>query len=664
MGRQSMATAELTIAPPEGAVIDTEPTSLPEGAVLDAPQPQYPLNSGYGSIPKDYFEEGQTSRYMLDQAVKHDIPFSSVEKIFGRHPAEDATVPLFSPMTDTELSQATAKRDLSALRNQTYQKERRIQAMTEQILDDDKNWYNGSWQNLTNMLGYLKKPVSNLAGKAGAESFGEWWTASARAQEIKFQKSGALSLEGAGIVGSNVGEMALGFAATPTAKVKAVGLIPRIITGAGSAGIQFGLHEAIIQQNPEGAPMAAAMGVGIGAAGPVPRIIRAPSLAAIFGGATYAQGGTPDEVMRSVATVLGFEALGVVQEVVFARTPAARQEAITKLDTVVNKRWQELSQRAANGDKEAMAQVKATQEYDANLKKFQETGDLEALKALQKDAPPAYTYQQLMDVVTAPATTPQEARTREWAANQIQEGRYIDPTTIKEAVNGKEKAPQTLQVAEQGALAPSPTEATTGTSAAKAGGIPTTTAEMPIRSSGEVLESRVAQRARESIKEFAQTTANYNEMNIDADVARALRFLEERPAEAKKIAHGLAFGPDEVTTNSVAAAYAAQQMEAGNWAEAGKATVSRSLRLTRKGQEIASEKAWVNANSPIAFMKQVVNARMREAGKTLFGSSKKAAVKERVTARIKEETTKLKGKLTAKRVDISEAQKILDDLIC
>ena len=95
-----------------------------------------------------------------------------------------------------------------------------------------------------------------------------------------------------------------------------------------------------------------------------------------------------------------------------------------------------------------------------------------------------------------------------------------------------------------------------------------------------------------------------------------------------------------------------------------------SLRQTRRGQEIVSEKNWINDHSPERFVKMLLQARMEKVGKSIPTKIQKGMESagetrtQRGQQKLDTRTKALKTSLDKKRLDVSEAQKILDSLIC
>lgn len=189
----------------------------------------------------------------------------------------------------------------------------------------------------------------------------------------------------------------------------------------------------------------------------------------------------------------------------------------------------------------------------------------------------------------------------------------------------------------------------------------------PVKTKGEVKQSRAFKRVQERLGEFADFDVNYNRLNIAKDTANALEFIEKYPIEAKKIALGLMGAPEGITETAISIALAEQADEKGDHALQAQLERSRSLRQTRRGQEIVSERGRFNENSPHFFMQQVLAARLENAGKTRFKFlSKKRGEKSAsgAEAKMKEGAEAIKATVKKKLSAADMAQSVIDKLTC
>ena len=131
----------------------------------------------------------------------------------------------------------------------------------------------------------------------------------------------------------------------------------------------------------------------------------------------------------------------------------------------------------------------------------------------------------------------------------------------------------------------------------------------------------------------------------------------------------MATPPPGLTETGVSIAYSEKMLEDGRLDEFNDAEQSRSLRQTRRGQEIVAEKERVNENSPDHFVQKVIRARLELAGRKIgriqaVSESQEVSAKKSATERIKKDADNIKKEVDATKIDIIEAQKIIDSLIC
>lgn len=188
---------------------------------------------------------------------------------------------------------------------------------------------------------------------------------------------------------------------------------------------------------------------------------------------------------------------------------------------------------------------------------------------------------------------------------------------------------------------------------------------------GTVKKSAAYQRALERYTEElkGQPEAQYTTISLADQMARAVKFVDENPAFAKRIAYGMEPAPSGLRESAVSIAYNEKMYQEGNMAEFGKSYRSRSLRQTARGQEIVLERAAeVNQNHPLFFARQVIEARTAQLGKKLFELSTKEKPESparRAYKEINDRASRLKAEIVdSKSLDITEAQKIIDSLIC
>lgn len=189
----------------------------------------------------------------------------------------------------------------------------------------------------------------------------------------------------------------------------------------------------------------------------------------------------------------------------------------------------------------------------------------------------------------------------------------------------------------------------------------------PVKTKGEVKNSRAFKRIQERLGEYADIDVNYNRLNLAKDTANALEFIEKNPKEAKKIALGLMGAPEGVTETAISIALAEQASQNKDYALQAQLERSRSLRQTRRGQEIVAERGRFNENSPHFFMQQVLAARIENAGKQkfrFFSKKKSETVANSAEAKMKEGSEAIKQTIKKKLTAADLAQNVIDSLTC
>jgi len=189
----------------------------------------------------------------------------------------------------------------------------------------------------------------------------------------------------------------------------------------------------------------------------------------------------------------------------------------------------------------------------------------------------------------------------------------------------------------------------------------------PVKTKGEVKKSKAFSRVQERLGEAADMDVSYNKLNLAEDTAKALEFIEKNPKEAKRIALGMQGAPEGVTETAISIALAEKAAENKDYALQAQLERSRSLRQTRRGQEIVSERGRFNENSPHFFMQQVLAARIENAGKTRFkflSKNKSERVATGAEAKMKEGTEAIKQTVKKKLSAADLAQNVIDQLTC
>lgn len=190
---------------------------------------------------------------------------------------------------------------------------------------------------------------------------------------------------------------------------------------------------------------------------------------------------------------------------------------------------------------------------------------------------------------------------------------------------------------------------------------------------GKAKESRAYSRVRDRLREEVQQDVNYNPLNLEADAKAAAEFIIENPKEAALVAFGLKPPPPGQTETAISIALANRAGEEGKFRLQSQLEASRSLRQTRRGQEIVSERGRFNENSPYTYVKEIIDRRLNSIGVSKFDDVKdtirsvtggKGSNKERAVSKIDQEVTKVKQKMRKDQTKIKLAQDIIDSLRC
>mgnify|MGYP001573432401 CR=1 FL=1 len=180
------------------------------------------------------------------------------------------------------------------------------------------------------------------------------------------------------------------------------------------------------------------------------------------------------------------------------------------------------------------------------------------------------------------------------------------------------------------------------------------------------LQSRVFERLKEETPTL-EGDLSYEAIKLKEDAQRAVELVANDKQKAYRIAMGAEKSSD-VTSTAVNIAMAEKALADGNNGLYARLVKTRSLEQTRRGQEIVAEKGSVTDNSTSRYVKELISERLKNVGKKyltgLKDIFKKTTDKSRATEVIDREVKKAQAKIKGKELDISEAQKLIDSLIC
>jgi len=176
--------------------------------------------------------------------------------------------------------------------------------------------------------------------------------------------------------------------------------------------------------------------------------------------------------------------------------------------------------------------------------------------------------------------------------------------------------------------------------------------------------SRAYDRAKSRLGEEYQKDVSYTPIKIADEMAKAFELVKQNPELAKQIALGLELPPLDITETAIALAVSETAKEQKDYKTQAETESSRSLRQTRRGQEIVMENGRVDENSPSFFIKQVLERR-----KALIAArytplfAKKLTFNEVMDDVIKKKTQKRKVK-TDLEIKVEDLNEFLNELAC
>ena len=177
----------------------------------------------------------------------------------------------------------------------------------------------------------------------------------------------------------------------------------------------------------------------------------------------------------------------------------------------------------------------------------------------------------------------------------------------------------------------------------------------------------------EAAKALSETEVKYNRANFEKQAEAAMELVAKDPQKAYLIAKGIENPPEGLLQRPVNLALADRAFNEKNFQMVADLESSGSLAQTRRGQEIAYDRGRFDSNSPHKFIQEVLDARLRRAGKdlitTAIDTTKKLgkavdSSKQRAVAKIDAIAEKAVKFTQKERTKINFAQKLLDDLTC
>ena len=189
----------------------------------------------------------------------------------------------------------------------------------------------------------------------------------------------------------------------------------------------------------------------------------------------------------------------------------------------------------------------------------------------------------------------------------------------------------------------------------------------PVQVEGELKTSKAYQRVKDRLTSVTENEPSYNKMNIENDTKKAIELVNNDENQALRIANGIDEPPVGQTETAISIAMADKAAERGDHALQAQLESSRSLRQTRRGQEIVSERGRFDDNSPHTYINQVIQGRMEKASKnvTSVESGLEKSSSKRVVKEIDSKVQEIKQLLKDKQItDNESALKEIDNLTC
>ena len=177
--------------------------------------------------------------------------------------------------------------------------------------------------------------------------------------------------------------------------------------------------------------------------------------------------------------------------------------------------------------------------------------------------------------------------------------------------------------------------------------------------------SRVFERLQQERPEVLTGNLEVERRNLNTEAKKAVDLI----AKDKQKAYDIAMNKEEsseVSSTTANIALAEKALEEGNTELYRKLIVSRSLDLTRKGFDIAAEKASINDNSTAKYVKELISTRLESLGKRYLSGLTDGSVsnKEHSTKVMDKKVAKLETEIRNKKLNVKTALQLLESLTC
>lgn len=187
-----------------------------------------------------------------------------------------------------------------------------------------------------------------------------------------------------------------------------------------------------------------------------------------------------------------------------------------------------------------------------------------------------------------------------------------------------------------------------------------------VKTEQNILQSSVYKRLQNEIPEKYREDVSYSKQNLIANAKKAVDLVATDKNKAYQIGMGLKSAPEGQTSAAVNIALAAKALKDKNYSLYAELIKNRSLAQVRRGQEIVAERGSVTDNSTARYVKELISAKLDDLGNrySFDINTRKLSPKEKAIKIIDKEVDKYEKVVYSKRIDIREAQNILDKLIC
>jgi len=179
-------------------------------------------------------------------------------------------------------------------------------------------------------------------------------------------------------------------------------------------------------------------------------------------------------------------------------------------------------------------------------------------------------------------------------------------------------------------------------------------------------KSRVYERLQQETPEL-NDEPKYEKISLKDDSQKAVELISKNKQQAYRVAMGAEDIPGQTNT-AVNIALAEQALKEGNYSLYSQLTKERSLEQTRRGQEIVAEKGSIESNDTSKYVKELLSEKLDKLGKkvgNVFDKFTKKSNVKKATEYIEKEVKKAQDKVKeTKKLDLSEAQKIIDKITC